>query len=462
MPMYEGIALIQEKQAVVLDIGSEYTKLSATERNEYLRKLLGENDSDSSRFSDSDDEDRILANIARCQILNRENNSEHDELEYSEDTGEIAEGNLAVEEELENSESEEDNNEVETAEPEDASVGDDAKRKQEIINFYNKYKAGVDTMDQMIRKYTSQRRSSRWPMAMFFNMLDISSLASYIIYYDNKMIAKKTTERRQFIRKLSEELALPMIEHRTANPQVMRHFSTKIAIVNILGHALTETVVVNPGSVVLKDKTGRKKVTGSCHVCNALPIRRWFGFTGEAAPRCIVRSEFWCARTRRHKRLYDYADEQELYENLVNMLHMLYFRHVLVSPKERRVVVVESLLTPTAFRETLARVLFTHFEVAGAVWADGARLAAWCGGAPLTLVVSLGAREAEVCAVVHGVPVTRSLQAQPLAATTIHTELARLLDLDNDRELKLPHHVLEDIKEFDNRAGSLEGSINRS
>ncbi|CAB3251546.1 unnamed protein product [Arctia plantaginis] len=157
----------------------------------------------------------------------------------------------------------------------DASVGDDAKQKPEIIIFYNKYKAGVDTMDQMVRRYTSQRRSSRWPMALFFNMLDISSLASYIIYYENnKMIVKKTTERRQFMRKLSEELALPMIEHRTANPQVIRHFSTKIAVESILGHALAETIEINPGPVVPKDKTGRKKLTGSCHVCNALPIKR--------------------------------------------------------------------------------------------------------------------------------------------------------------------------------------------
>lgn len=51
-------------------------------------------------------------------------------------------------------------------------------------------------------------------MAMFFNLLDISALAAYIIYYENnKMIAKKMTERRQFMRKLSKELALPMIEH---------------------------------------------------------------------------------------------------------------------------------------------------------------------------------------------------------------------------------------------------------
>ena len=35
----------------------------------------------------------------------------------------------------------------------------------------------------------------------------------------------------------------------------------------------------------------------------------------------------------------------------------------MVNPKERKVVVVESILAPTVFRETLAKVLFKHFEV---------------------------------------------------------------------------------------------------
>nr|XP_036212653.1 microfibrillar-associated protein 1-like [Bactrocera oleae] len=82
----------------------------ATERNEYLRKLLGEHDSDSSRVSDSDDEDWIPANRARHQ--NQKGNSVRGEPEGSEDTEEIAEENSAVEEEeeIESSESEDDDN----------------------------------------------------------------------------------------------------------------------------------------------------------------------------------------------------------------------------------------------------------------------------------------------------------------------------------------------------------------
>ncbi len=39
------------------------------------------------------------------------------------------------------------------------------------------------------------------------------------------------------------------------------------------------------------------------------------------------------------------------------------FRYLLVNHRERRVVLVESILSPTEFRDTLARALFLHFEV---------------------------------------------------------------------------------------------------
>lgn len=45
------------------------------------------------------------------------------------------------------------------------------------------------------------------------------------------------------------------------------------------------------------------------------------------------------------------------------LFRSLFFRYVLVSPKERKVVIVESALCPTEIRETLAKVLFRHFEV---------------------------------------------------------------------------------------------------
>ena len=72
-------------------------------------------------------------------------------------------------------------------------------------------------------------------------------------------------QRRIFLRQLSEELAKPFIEDRAVYPQVMRHFSTKLAIESIVGLQLTPSeapAVQNQP----RDSTGRKKTTGSCHV----------------------------------------------------------------------------------------------------------------------------------------------------------------------------------------------------
>lgn len=54
----------------------------------------------------------------------------------------------------------------------------------------------------MVRRCTSQLRSSIWRMAMFFSIVGIPSLAVYLTFYAiNKKVARKTTEHCQFLRK---------------------------------------------------------------------------------------------------------------------------------------------------------------------------------------------------------------------------------------------------------------------
>lgn len=40
-------------------------------------------------------------------------------------------------------------------------------RKPEAILFYNEHKSGVDSMDQKLARYSSKRRTNRWPLAFF-------------------------------------------------------------------------------------------------------------------------------------------------------------------------------------------------------------------------------------------------------------------------------------------------------
>ena len=48
-------------------------------------------------------------------------------------------------------------------------------------------------MDQMLGTYTCKRKSHRWPLALFYNMLDVMALADHIIYADKNSTAEPTS-----------------------------------------------------------------------------------------------------------------------------------------------------------------------------------------------------------------------------------------------------------------------------
>jgi hypothetical protein len=56
------------------------------------------------------------------------------------------------------------------------------QRKPEVILMYNDTKGGVDTMDQMTRTYSCKRKTRRWPLLVFYNILDISVINFYVIW----------------------------------------------------------------------------------------------------------------------------------------------------------------------------------------------------------------------------------------------------------------------------------------
>jgi len=47
--------------------------------------------------------------------------------------------------------------------------------KPEIIEFYNRTKGAIDLLDQICARYTVQRATCRWTMAMFYGMINIAA-----------------------------------------------------------------------------------------------------------------------------------------------------------------------------------------------------------------------------------------------------------------------------------------------
>ncbi|XP_069620565.1 piggyBac transposable element-derived protein 4-like [Ranitomeya imitator] len=76
-------------------------------------------------------------------------------------------------------------------------------RKPEIITFYNLTKSGVDTADQMCGNFNVSRNTKRWPMVIFFTMLNVGGINSQVIYLGNEL---KQMRRRMYLKQLANEL----------------------------------------------------------------------------------------------------------------------------------------------------------------------------------------------------------------------------------------------------------------
>ena len=50
------------------------------------------------------------------------------------------------------------------------------------VEFYFKTKVGVDALDQKVRHYTTYCKTSRWPFAVFYNILDLLIYNALVLY----------------------------------------------------------------------------------------------------------------------------------------------------------------------------------------------------------------------------------------------------------------------------------------
>ncbi|XP_038635897.1 actin-related protein 10 isoform X2 [Scyliorhinus canicula] len=184
------------------------------------------------------------------------------------------------------------------------------------------------------------------------------------------------------------------------------------------------------------------------------------GFAGETGPRCIIPSEIKKLGVAQAVKVVQFnINTEELYGYLKEFIHMLYFRHLLVNPRDRRVVIIESILCPSHFRETLTRVFFKHFEVPSVLFAPSHLMSLLTLGINSAVVLDCGYTEALALPIYEGIPILNAWEALPLGGKSIHMELqSRLLEeCSVDTGIKtgeglasvmssLPEETLEDIK----------------
>lgn len=137
--------------------------------------------------------------------------------------------------------------------------------KPEIIMDYNSTKSGVDILDKMNEAYNCARATCRWPMVLFYTLLNVAGINSYIIFKNKNLSVTKP--RRLFLENLAMELLDGHIRRRAIQENIPK--GIKLRLREICGI----TVENNPkpvtyGRCYLCGSKKNRKTKFSCEKCN--------------------------------------------------------------------------------------------------------------------------------------------------------------------------------------------------
>ena len=131
---------------------------------------------------------------------------------------------------------------------------DDESRKPLLIFDYNQFKGRVDTLDENIEEFSVRRKTVRWPLLFFYNLIDVATNNAHIIMKRNGYLHSK----KEFMKRLSFNLAKEYVHKRTeANSKLKR--SVRLAAV--------EVGFIQPPAVNLPLSSDPVQTPRRCHVC---------------------------------------------------------------------------------------------------------------------------------------------------------------------------------------------------
>lgn len=165
------------------------------------------------------------------------------------------------------------------------SVKDDKETsKPEIIADYNMTKGGVDSLDRKCANYSPSRRTNRWPMAIFYAMLNISTVNAYVLYQHYKSTAN--IQRMDFLRQLAWHLVSPFMRHRLENTRVPREL--RVRIETMLG-------VTSGNAAQLEYSDERLETKKTCSFCPYQLKRKTFYVCRKCSrPICLEHIRKYC------------------------------------------------------------------------------------------------------------------------------------------------------------------------
>lgn len=137
---------------------------------------------------------------------------------------------------------------------------DDASGKPEIITDYNNTKGGVDVVDRLCANYNVARNTKRWPIVIFYSLVNVAGINSQVVYSSNNPSA--TVSRRSFLRNLAFELTQPHLKERATIEKLPISLKSRLReICNITEAPASSNPIVN-------------NQTGRCAICSTKKNRK--------------------------------------------------------------------------------------------------------------------------------------------------------------------------------------------
>lgn len=143
--------------------------------------------------------------------------------------------------------------------------------KPNLIHTYNESKGGTDTFDQLCHSYTTSRKCRRWPLRIFFNMLDASGINAMVLFSLANTHWKETASnnRKSFLKSLGMALIEPLMRERLQIPSLPK--SLRQSICGIL--QVEDLPTQHPTSLVKQTrcylcKGKDRKTKHACSACH--------------------------------------------------------------------------------------------------------------------------------------------------------------------------------------------------
>ncbi|CAK6976223.1 piggyBac transposable element-derived protein 4-like [Scomber scombrus] len=105
----------------------------------------------------------------------------------------------------------------------EATISERRDRKPALVLDYNSNKGGVDNLDKVIGTYSCRRMTARWPLAVFHNIIDVSSYNAFVIWREMNpaWLSGKRSKRTVFLERLGKQLVAPLIQRRVTFPRTV-------------------------------------------------------------------------------------------------------------------------------------------------------------------------------------------------------------------------------------------------